>query len=208
MTKHPCHRPATPRGSPAPAGHAARWLRPPVKWHGGKRYLAQRIIAKFPPHRIYLEPFGGAASVLLNKPPCEVEVYNDLDGEVVNVFRVLRDTGAAAELKRLIAMTPFARAEFEQSYEPAVGVVEQARRTIVRSFLGFGSDSASGATTGTFPAARAARIGFGRHGSGSPTQPSGGTGTGGRSSLSRPRTGPCRFRWPRPGARSGSSRRR
>jgi DNA adenine methylase len=54
-------------------------VRPPVKWYGGKRYLASRIIDKFPAHRIYLEPFGGGASVLLNKPPVEVETYNDLD---------------------------------------------------------------------------------------------------------------------------------
>jgi len=53
-------------------------VRPPVKLHGGKHYLAKRIIERFPPHRIYFEPFGGAASVLLNKEPVEVETYNDI----------------------------------------------------------------------------------------------------------------------------------
>ena len=50
-------------------------LRPPVKWHVGKRYLARRIVGNFPPHKVYLEPFGGGASVLLNKTPAAVEVY-------------------------------------------------------------------------------------------------------------------------------------
>ncbi len=70
-------------------------LRPPVKWHGGKHYLAERIIACFPPHRVYLEPFGGAASVLLNKPPAEVEAYSDLDLRITRLFRVLQKQGSS-----------------------------------------------------------------------------------------------------------------
>jgi len=79
-------------------------IRPPVKWHGGKRYLAARIIEQFPAHRIYVEPCAGAASVLLNKPPCEVEVYNDLDKRIVRLFRVLRDHGE--ELRQRLLLTP------------------------------------------------------------------------------------------------------
>lgn len=77
-----------------------------------------------------------------------VEVYNDLDGEIVGLFRALRDPAAAARLADLIQRTPFARAEFDLSYEPSDDPIEQARRTVVRSFFGFGSDSASGAKTG------------------------------------------------------------
>jgi DNA adenine methylase len=113
--------------------------RPVMRYHGGKFLLADWICEHLPPHRVYTEAFGGAASVLLRKPRVYGEVLNDLDGEVVNVFRILQDPRQAAELERLLRVTPFARAEFEASYEPAFESVEQARRTITRSFMGFGS---------------------------------------------------------------------
>jgi DNA adenine methylase len=113
--------------------------RPALRYMGGKWRLAPRIIAHFPPHRTYVEPFGGAASILLRKERSFQEIYNDLDGEIVALFRVLRDPPSAARLAELIALTPFARAEFELSYEPSPDLVENARRTVVRSFMGFGS---------------------------------------------------------------------
>lgn len=123
--------------------------RPVLRYHGGKWMLGPWIIDCFPAHRIYTEAFGGAASVLLRKQRAKlVEVYNDLDGEIVSLFRVMRDPVTAAALREVLQNTPFARAEFQQSYEPVEDPVEQARRTVVRSFFGFGSDSASGATTG------------------------------------------------------------
>ena len=86
-------------------------IRPPVKWHGGKRYLAKRIISYFPSHRIYLEPFGGGASVLLNKPPVDVETYNDLDLRITRLFRVLRDKGS--QFLQRIRLVPYSQVEFE-----------------------------------------------------------------------------------------------
>src|SRR5262249_53718563 len=80
-------------------------LRPPVKWHGGKFYLYQRIVQHFSQHHTYVEPFGGAASVLLNKPRTPVEVYNDLDERITRLFRVLRDHGQ--EFHRRITLTPY-----------------------------------------------------------------------------------------------------
>jgi len=106
---------------------------------GGKWRIAPRILEHFPAHRTYVEPFGGAASVLLRKPRAFQEVYNDLDGDIVQLFEVMRDPKGAAELSRLVALTPYARAEFELSYEPSPDPVENARRTVVRSFMGFGS---------------------------------------------------------------------
>lgn len=115
--------------------------RPVLRWHGGKWRLAPWIIGHFPPHRVYVEPFGGAASVLLRKPRSHAEVYNDLDSEAVNLFRVLRDADAAALLIKLVALTPFARDEFLGSYSLSGDPVEDARRFVARSFMGFGSNA-------------------------------------------------------------------
>lgn len=112
--------------------------RPALRYHGGKWRLAPWIISHFPAHDIYTEAYGGAASVLLRKPRSYAEVYNDLDGEIVNVFRVLRER--SAELCRVLELTPYARAEYETSHEPARDELEQARRTIVRSCMGHGAN--------------------------------------------------------------------
>lgn len=120
--------------------------RPLVRYHGGKWRLAPWIISHFPPHRVYVEPFGGGGNVLLRKPRSYAEVYNDLDGEIVNLFRVARDRGD--ELVRLLELTPFSREEFRASYEAADDPLEQARRTVTRSFQGFGSAAICGETSG------------------------------------------------------------
>jgi DNA adenine methylase len=120
--------------------------RPIVRYHGGKWRLADWIIRHLPRHRVYVEPFGGGGSVLLRKPRSYGEIYNDLDGEIVNVFRVARDRGP--ELVRALELTPFAREEFELSYEDNDDPIEQARRTVARAFMGFGSASICKETSG------------------------------------------------------------
>ena len=120
--------------------------RPVLRWHGGKWLLAPWIIENLPPHRVYVEPFGGAASVLLRKPRAYAEVYNDLDCDVVNLFRVLRDAESGARLADLVRLTPFARDEQVNAYDPTDDAVEQARKLIVRSFMGFGSNGTHRAT--------------------------------------------------------------
>lgn len=108
--------------------------------------LAPWIISHFPKHHIYVEPFGGAASVLLRKTRSYGEVYNELDGEIVNVFHQVRDNGE--NLKEALRLTPFSRDEFDQSYLPSTDPLEQARRTIIRSFMGFGATAVMGGATG------------------------------------------------------------
>jgi DNA adenine methylase len=113
--------------------------RPVLRWHGGKWLLAPWIISHLPTHRVYVEPFGGAGSVLMRKDRSYAEVWNDLDGDVVNLFRVLRSPDAERLVSEL-RLTPFARDEFAQSYEATDDPVERARRLCLRSFMGFGSN--------------------------------------------------------------------
>lgn len=107
--------------------------RPALRYYGGKWRLAPWIISHFPEHKNYVEPCGGAASVLLQKPRSPLETYNDLDDNVVNFFRVLRDR--PEELIRKIRLTPWARAEFELCEVPVNDEIELAHRFWVRSVM-------------------------------------------------------------------------
>lgn len=113
-------------------------VRPPVKWYGGKRYLASRIIKEFPLHRVYLEPFGGGASVLLNKQPVDVETYNDLDQRITRLFRVLRDDGEAFLEKA--RFTLYSQVEFRDAiaYPPNATEIDMALCDFIRWRQSFG----------------------------------------------------------------------
>jgi DNA adenine methylase len=120
---------------------AAR-ARPLVRWHGGKFVLAPEIIKWFPPHVVYVEPFGGGFSVCLRKPKSAVEIYNDLDEEIVNLFRVILDPAGAVELIRRIELTPYSRKFFDDAYKPSSDPIERAHDLVIRSFMGHGADGA------------------------------------------------------------------
>jgi DNA adenine methylase len=118
-------------------------FRPALRYLGGKWRLAPWIVQQFPPHRVYVEPFGGAASVMLRKSRSNGECYNDLNSELVNLFRVLRDPDAAGRLCALVQGTPFARDEYDAAFEPSKDPVESARRLVIRSYMGHGSSAAT-----------------------------------------------------------------
>lgn len=103
--------------------------RPALRYYGGKWNLAPWIISHFPPHKNYVEPCGGAASVLLQKPRSPLETYNDLDGNVVNFFRVLRDR--SDELIGKIRLTPWSRVEHQLCLQIEGDELERARRYFV-----------------------------------------------------------------------------
>lgn len=113
--------------------------RPIVRYHGSKFRIAPWIISYFPEHKVYIEPFGGGAGVLLKKPRSYAEIYNDLDEEIVNLFMVARDSGHA--LKKYLQITPFSRIIYFKAYRGGYSSLERAANTIIKSQMGFGSDS-------------------------------------------------------------------
>lgn len=108
-----------------------------LNYPGAKWGMAQEIVQIMPPHRSYLEPFAGSLAVLFNKPRSAIETVNDIDGDIVNFFRVLR---AEPEwLAREIDLTPYARAVFDDAYENRGETdFDRAVRFCIRSRMGHG----------------------------------------------------------------------
>jgi DNA adenine methylase len=115
----------------------ATMTRPPVRYFGGKWRIAPWIIQHFPPHITYCEPFCGGASVLFRKAPSRFEVINDLNGDVVNFFDMLR--ARPDDLIHAIELTPYARSEYLRAYDRDGDSLERARRFYIRSRQSFGS---------------------------------------------------------------------
>jgi DNA adenine methylase len=121
---------------------------PLIRYHGGKFRLAHWIISQMPNHTCYTEVFGGAAGVLLQKPRAYAEVYNDLDGDIVNLFEVLRNSSSREQLIEQLVLTPYSRTDFENAWEPVENKIERARRVCIRAQMGFGSAGATKGITG------------------------------------------------------------
>lgn len=91
-------------------------LTQPLKWHGGKHYLAKAIIELMPPHVHYVEPYFGGGSVLLEKDPVGVsEVVNDRNGELMNFWKVLQSPDLFSQFMRVIEATPFSQQEWRDA---------------------------------------------------------------------------------------------
>lgn len=115
-------------------------LHSPIQWFGGKQSLAPKLLPLIPEHRTYVEPFGGGASLLLIKEPSPVEVYNDLDSDLVNFFRVLRDPQLFTDFYNRAWFSPcsreehdFCRLHLNEDPDP----VERARRFFVLARYSF-----------------------------------------------------------------------
>ena len=109
---------------------ARQALKPPFVYYGGKAHLAPKIAALLPPHDHYVEPFAGGLSVLLAKEPSRAETVNDLDGDLVTFWRVLRDQ--PEELERVCALTPHSVDEMVCAMDrDGISDLEVARRVFV-----------------------------------------------------------------------------
>ena len=114
------------------------------RYPGSKWSIANWIIDHFPDgyeKMVYLEPFAGSGAVFFNKLPGAVETINDLDSDIVNLFRVLREQ--PEELKRVLALTPYSREEYDLSFLPCDDPVEKARRYMVRTTQAIGAKMSS-----------------------------------------------------------------
>jgi len=110
-----------------------------LHYPGSKWSLADWIISHMPPHTTYLEPYFGSGAVFFSKPPAQLETINDIDGDVVNLFRVIRDR--PDELARLVYWTPYSREEYYNSYQLGgeLDDLERARRFLVRCWMARGA---------------------------------------------------------------------
>ncbi len=90
-------------------------IRTVLKYPGSKWNIASQIVSMMPKHHSYVEPFFGSGAILFNKPPSDIETINDLDGDVVNLFRCIRED--SEKLAGIIAATPFSRQEYDEAFE-------------------------------------------------------------------------------------------
>lgn len=112
-------------------------LRAILKYPGAKWRIADWIINAMPEHKSYVEPFFGSGAVFFRKSASRIETINDLDDDVVNLFRCIRDR--ADELCRAVTLTPFGRTEYDASFAPAEEPIERARLFLVRHWQAHGS---------------------------------------------------------------------
>lgn len=114
-------------------------MRSVLSYPGSKKRIASWIIKHMPAHHSYLEPYFGCGAVLFAKQPAPIETVNDLDGEIINFFRVIRDHESREKLQRWIAYTPYARQVYDDAFltEPE-DPVERAGYFAVKSMMGHG----------------------------------------------------------------------
>lgn len=125
-------------------------LRPPIPYFGGKQMMINKLLPLFPEHRTYIEPFGGAGSLLFSKESSPVEIYNDIDSDLVNFMAVLRDQDMFPDFYNRVCLSPYSRQEWQfckDHLNDDPDPVERARRFFVVARFSF-----SGIVGGSFGA--------------------------------------------------------
>ena len=117
----------------------AKPAKSPFGYYGAKLRIAKKIINMLPPHNAWVEGFCGSAALTLAKSPAPIEVINDADGEIVNLFKQLRDN--SDELCRAVALTPYSRQEFKlvRQRREHIDDLERARRFLVSTMMAVNS---------------------------------------------------------------------
>ncbi len=110
-------------------------VRAPFGYYGAKQRIAKQIISSLPPHNAWVEAFCGSAAITLAKPPAPIEIINDRDDQIVNLFEQLRNNSTA--LCRAVALTPYARSEYKMARENRIDTdpLEKARRFLVATMM-------------------------------------------------------------------------
>ncbi len=121
-------------------------MRSLFRYFGGKAQLAPWITSYFPPHEYYIEPFCGAASVFFQKHPAKYELLNDLNSDVVNIFRILQSEEKAARLVRQLYFTPYSREIYNSSFDADNNAsdIDRAVRFLTIASMSFNADSVNG----------------------------------------------------------------
>lgn len=118
-------------------------MRTLLRYPGSKQRIAPWIISRMPEHHSYVEPYCGGIAVLLNKEPSRIETINDLDDDVINLFRVIQNHATRKELIQQIVFTPYARTEYDSAFPESsdadeLDPVERAKNFLIRSGMGYG----------------------------------------------------------------------
>ena len=107
-------------------------ITPPLKWHGGKHYLATRLVGLMPDHTHYVEPYAGGLAVLLAKSPVNVsEVVNDINGDLTNFWRVLQDPAMFEVFQRRMEAVPFSEIEWRRAESRRRPINDPVERAVV-----------------------------------------------------------------------------
>jgi DNA adenine methylase len=118
-------------------------LKSPISWFGGKYYMANKIIELFPEHKMYVEVFGGSGQILFSKSLSDIEVYNDIDRNLVNFFKILRDKVKFEQFKLYLDLTPYSREEFYEcrdTWENETDEIEKIRKWYVTCMQSFSNN--------------------------------------------------------------------
>lgn len=137
--------PLVKKSPPSPPRVTGRPMGSPFGYYGSKLRIATKLVSDLPPHNAWVEAFCGSAAVTLAKRPAPIEIINDVNGEIVNFFRQLRDNWAT--MKQLLLLTPYSREEFAtaRAHESGLSDEERARRFFVSAMMAingsFGEDA-------------------------------------------------------------------